>query len=352
MLGRELFPWRSVVAPWLFSRVLVDLAFVVAASSAFGSGLGLTAGFTGWDFGWYRLIAEVGYGTPPIPGVQSPWPFFPLFPAVMRAGGWLGIPSGLSAFLVNHLIFLIAIAGVHRLASRHLSDDAARLSVWALVLFPGSVSFSLGYPSAIFLAASVWAFLCLERGLDASAALLGVVATMVRPNGVITVAAMGLFILRFPAWASFRRAVLVALPSAVALGLWCWQLQRWTGDPFAFWTAKAAWDELTIVEFIRTHDHAGLVHVVMGVAVIGALVGGRKRLPFAWVAMVAAYLVPPALFAVVGVGRYASESFPVAMAAGDALERCSLKVRVCTLISSAIGQLAFSIMVVRSHFVP
>lgn len=351
-VGRRLFPWRDVVLPWLASRLVVDLAMLVGASSLFGPALPWSSGFTGWDFGWYRQIAEVGYGAPPVSGVQSTWPFFPLFPGVVRVGDWMGMPSGLTAFLVNHAVFLVALAGVHRLASRHLPASAARLSVWALVLFPGSVSFSLGYPSAIFLAASVWAFCCLEERHDLGAAALGVVVTMVRPNGLLVVAAMGLFVLRSPGLAELRRAVLIAMPSALAIGLWCLQVERWTGDPFAFWTSKGAWEELTIIELIRTHDHAGLVHVAMAVPAALVILFAWRRLPLAWPAMVAAYLVPPALLAVVGLGRYASESFPVAIAAGDVLDRCSAKVLGMVLAASTCGLASFSVMVVRYDFVP
>ncbi len=361
-IGGRLFPWRAVVLPWLTSRFIVDVSMLVGASSLFGKSRPLTEGFVGWDFGWYRHIAEIGYGPPPVPGVQSTWPFFPLFPGVVRVGDWLGMPSGLTAFIVNHIVFLVALGGLYRLASRHLPDSAARLSVWALVLFPGSVSFSLGYPSAIFLAASVWAFWFLEERRYVLAAALGVVVTMVRPNGILVVVAMGLVVLgslrstdsdpRDEWFTVLRRAALVGVPSLVAIGAWCWQLNRWTGDPFAFWTAKAAWDELTILEFISTRDHAGFVHVLMAVAAVAVLAFAWRRLPLAWLVMVAAYMVPPGLFAVVGLGRYANESFPIAIAAGDVLDRCAKPLRRVIFIVSATALASFTVMVVRYHFVP
>lgn len=352
MKGEPLFPWRAVLAPWLVSRLVVDVSVLVGASSLFGSPLPWSSGFTGWDFGWYRFIAEVGYGSPPVSGVQSPWPFFPLFPGILRVGDWLGVPAGLVAFVVNHLVFLVALVGVHRLASRHLRASAVRLALWALVLFPGSVSFSLGYPSAIFLAASVWAFVFLEERRDLAAAAVGVVATMVRPNGIIVVAAMGLYMLRTPDLKALLRAGRIAAPSGVAIGAWCWQLNRWTGDPFAFWTSKAAWDEMTILEFIRTHDHAAFVHLVMVAPVVVVLLLARKVLPVAWLAMTAAYLVPPGIFAVVGLGRYAGESFPMAFAAGEVLEKCSIRLRSMVFAASSLALASFTVMVVRYHFVP
>ncbi len=351
--AKQLFPLREVVLPWFVSRLFVDLALLIAASSLLGTSKSLTAGFTGWDFGWYRHIAEFGYGPPPVDGMQSAWPFFPLFPGILRIAGWFGIPYGLTAFVVNHVMFLLALAGLYRLASRHLSPNASRLSIWALALFPASVSFSLGYPSAIFLAGSVWAFCFLEERRDWAAALLGVVVTMVRPNGILVVVAMGLAVLRFPIHRHFqKRAILIGAPSLLAIGTWCWQLDRWTGDPFAFWTAKAAWDELTIIEFINTQDHVGLAHVSMALVVLGVLVLGWKRLPLAWVMLIAAYLVPPGLFAVVGLGRYANETFPIAIAAGDLLDRWPKMIRNAVFLTSTFALTAFSVMVVSYDFVP
>src|SRR5438876_883923 len=56
-----------------------------------------------------------------------------------------------------HLVCLVAVGGQLRLASRHGWGTVGVLSVWSLALFPASFVFSMTYPSAIFLAASVWA---------------------------------------------------------------------------------------------------------------------------------------------------------------------------------------------------
>src|SRR5581483_5160886 len=184
----RLFAWREVVLPWLVSRLISDALILVLALQR--ARPALYAGFAKWDGGWYTLIARNGYGGAPVHGHESPWPFFPFLPAVMRAGGALGVPEELVGVLVNHAAFLLALAGLYRLARRHVTDRGAVLAVWAVACFPGSFLFSMVYPSSIFLAASVWAFLLIEEGHDLGAGLVTIAAVMVRPNGFVVALAL------------------------------------------------------------------------------------------------------------------------------------------------------------------
>ena len=118
------------------------------------------------DGAWYVEIAKIGYGPKPAPGTESPWPFFPFLPGLMRVGGWLGPSEAFVGVAVNHLAFLLGLAGLYRIARRHVSPRASELGVWLIALFPASFLFSMIYPSAIFLAASVWAFCFVEERRD------------------------------------------------------------------------------------------------------------------------------------------------------------------------------------------
>jgi len=68
---------------------------------------------------------------------RPPWPFFPGFPAVVRAVREIGLPDRGTVVVLNQLIFLIALAGVWRIARRYTNARPARLAVWSLALFPG-----------------------------------------------------------------------------------------------------------------------------------------------------------------------------------------------------------------------
>ena len=140
---------RVAVLPWVVSRVLSVVVFMVAIDPPAGTSR-FTRFATAYDGGFYFFIAEHGYGSL---GVTQPrWAFFPGLPLVIRAVEVLGDPQ-VGLFVVNQLAFLVALAGVYVLARRHSSPRAALLAIWALAIFPAAFVFSLSYPSSLFLAA-------------------------------------------------------------------------------------------------------------------------------------------------------------------------------------------------------
>ena len=98
---------------------------------------------------------------------QTPWPFFPVLPAAMRVVSFAGISVPLAGILLNHRrVPRSASPALHRIARRHGSARSARLATWVAALSPLAFVFSMIYPSAIFFAASVWAFALVEEGHD------------------------------------------------------------------------------------------------------------------------------------------------------------------------------------------
>ena len=310
---RALFPWREVVVPWLVSRTLAaSLISVFAWTSSRSQPFG---GFAKWDGGWYTHISRFGYGPPPTEGVDSTWPFFPLLPGLMRGFEEIGLGDRLGIVALNQLLFLVALAGVWRLARRHVADRPAALAVWALALFPGAFVFSMIYPSSLFLAASVWAFVFAEERHDITAAVTVAAAALVRPNGIVVAIAL---VLVLRAW---RRIAAVCLPAVILVVTWCALCWHWTGDPFVFYTAKAAWPEVTIVELVRHWPRYAIPHAVLGIAALTAVWFRRRTLPIAHTAFAVLYLVPTLGLGIVGLGRYANECFPPYLAVGDILAR-------------------------------
>ncbi len=347
-------PFGPVVVPWLVSRVLATGALIVGGSASPDR---LTAAWlTSWDGAWYLRIAQFGYGPPPVsPSAQTPWPFFPLLPGVVRALDELGIPDRFAIVAVNHAVFLVALAGVWRLTRDRFGARAAAWATWALALFPVSIVFSMGYPSAVFLAASSWAFVWAGRGRFVLAGVIALAATAVRPNGVIVAAVLAAAVLladRPLAPAAWRRALLVAAPSALFVAGWCVLCWRWTDDPFVFWTAKSAWDELSVVEFVTGPENGAWPHIVTGSAAVVAVLWWWRRLPPAWLAFSALYLGPPLALGVIGLGRYANECFPVMAAAGGILERLPAALARTAVVVSAAGMVLFGVMVSRYRYLP
>jgi hypothetical protein len=345
---------RACWAAWLVSRIVTAVS-VVACISTLSPELHLRwRGFVMWDFGWYWRIAIGGYGPPPVDGVQSNWPFFPLFPGVLRAGDELGVDIRVWAVLVNHAVFVLALLGVHRVVTSRVGPRAGRYAVWAVACFPGAFIFSMGYPSAIFLAASVWAFALAAEGRDLGAGAAAAVAALVRPNGVLVAAALaaGALVRRGPGRHDLVRAAALAGPSVVAVAVWLGFLWHRTGDPLVFATAKEAWEELTVVEVLQHGVAWTAPHLGLGGLAIAAIVLGRRLVPWSWTAFGLAYLLPPLAVGVVGLARYSAECFVPFVAGAALLARWGRSVSVALLVLSTGGLAVYAVWVVRYLWVP
>jgi hypothetical protein len=344
--SEPLFPWRAVVAPWLVSRALAAVVIIASRSSPW-DGVRFE-GFFKWDGGFYLQIAGHGYGPEPVPGTLSNWPFFPLLPSLIRGIDEIGVPARAGIVALNQLLLLVALAGVWRLASRHAPSAAAALSVWALALFPASFLFSMVYPSALFLAASVWAFILVEDRVDLAATALAVVVAMTRPNGIVLAVALAVAV-----WSSPRRVALVVAPAFFAVGVWCLLCWHWTGDPFVFWTGKSAWVELDIVDVVRWEAKLSVIpHLALGLAALGVTLWKRRLLPPAWTVLTVLLLLPPLALGIVGMGRYAVECFPPFVAAGLVAAGWSPGWQRALFASGAAGMLLFGVAVVHFTLVP
>ena len=336
---------RVAVVPWALSRILAFVALAAAGSWPFDGPIRFASLTNRWDGNYYLDIARVGYG--PVDVEFPKWAFFPGLPSVIRVLDDLGLDEVLWINVVNQLALLVALAGVYRLAARRGSPAAASLAVWALALFPASFVFSMTYPSALFLAASVWAFVLVEERVDVAASALVVVATMIRPNGFVLALALVV------ALRSLRRIVVVCAPATFALVAWCWYCWDRTGDALVWMTTKSRWEELTIVDVLTGHEKLSLIpHLTLGAAALAVVVMQRRRLPASWLVFTALYLLPALVSGIVGLARYTNECFPSFVAAGQVLDRWPARLRVITLAGSASGLVLFAFVVGRYGLVP
>src|SRR4051794_15191877 len=88
--GRQLVPGRPVLLAWVASGVLPG--FVLMVRGARTPPHPDITRMVMWDGGWYQLIATHGYGAPPVAGVWSVWPFFPLYPVLVSGLHLVGSP--------------------------------------------------------------------------------------------------------------------------------------------------------------------------------------------------------------------------------------------------------------------
>lgn len=177
---------RAALLPWILARVIVVMSLAVAriaVTELGGASEAARSGLFSWDGGWYRSIAEVGYAGLPAESLR----FFPLFPLLGRALGWvlLDHPEVALVLLANGAA-LVAGALLHRLALFETGDaDLAARSAWYLALFPASLALVLAYAEAILLVAAIATFLALRTRRWWVVAVCGVVAGLTRPLGVL-----------------------------------------------------------------------------------------------------------------------------------------------------------------------
>ncbi|MBM3658513.1 MAG: hypothetical protein FJW95_03290 [Actinobacteria bacterium] len=349
---RRLFPWRAVVLPFVVSRLIADALILVMAVARPAATRGIAetplfAGFAKWDGAWYIGIARNGYAQSYVPGTESPWPFFPLLPAIIRVGHWFGPSEALVGVAVNHVAFLLGLAGLYRIARRHFDDRASTLAVWAIALFPASIMFSMVYPSAIIFAGSVWAFDFVEDRRDVAAAAAALAAVMVRPNGFLVAVALAFAV----GW-RLKRVLVVCGPSLVAFGAWClYNLQK-TDDALTFFKAKDGWPEITLVDFALRDRKIAIPHVLLALAAAAAVIVVWRKLPKAWLVLTGLFLVLPFFTGMVGLGRYAGETFPPFVAAGDILRRWPPWAVRTAFAASVVGMAVCTYWVIYLDYLP
>ena len=312
--ARSLFPLGAVVLPWLLSRV-ISLAVLLVAMHDPSRGSRFMQLSLHWDGAYYLDIARHGYG--PVTGVRYPkWPFFPGLPELIRL---LGETSTTTDDLRREpTCDFRRFAGLGIGWRPSHEDHVSGTDVWALALFPASFVFSMTYPSAIFLAASVWAFILVEDHIDVAAGVVAAGAAIVRPNGIVVAIAL-VFAVR-----SWRRAIIVAGPAVVVIAAWCWYCYDRTGDAFVFLTTKARWEEISAIGLFDGHAKLSVLpHGLLALGAIVVVVLQRKRIPGAWILLTALSLLPSLLTGMVGLARYTNECFPPFVAAGEILERWS-----------------------------
>jgi hypothetical protein len=324
----------AVVLAWVVSRALVAVVLWSVWSETTG------APFAAWDGGWYVDIARLGYGFVH-PDGKTPYPFFPLLPGILRAGLTLDLPPEVVGVVASHLAFLIALLGLYELTRARFGSAAASVAVWSLALFPGSTTFSMVYPEAIFLAATVWAFVALDRDRVPPAALLATVAALARPNGPATAVALAVAVAMDPA----RRRSLpwLALPCA-GVAAWIAALWSWTGDPLVFLRAKSAWAEVTALSVLSGRHALPTVDTASGAFAVLSIAVAWRRIPAAWIVLAVLWLLPPLVLGILGLPRYVATCFPVFVAVGYISQR----VRP-VLVGSALAVFAAGLAVLTAR---
>jgi len=187
---------------------------------------------------WYLHLARDGYG---VAGPSTA--FMPLYPALIRALSWGGLPPLLAAILLSNGAFLVALVALFGLVERDFGAEVARRAVWIQALLPASFYLLAPYTEALFLALSVGALLMARQGRWQWAGLMGGLLAATRTVGILILPALLIEFLaarrrgRGTPWLQVLWLGLVPVGLLLVMGLQAHS----TGDPLAFLHAQDGW---------------------------------------------------------------------------------------------------------------
>jgi hypothetical protein len=230
------------IACYLVSRLGVFL--VAKMATWLEPTLPVTTVLTGWDGGWFLQIAELGYpGTTASEGAGNRWAFFPALPGAIRVvAETTGLSYQVAGVLVAFLVGLAAAVAVWFIVRDLFGKEIANGTVALFCFYPPAFTLTMVYADGLLiaLAAACMALLLRQRWLLASLAAAAAGAT--RNVGVVVILMCLVAAVTYrptrPVRIVPRLSVLVA---PVGFLLWCWYQWDRTGEPFAFQSAQASW---------------------------------------------------------------------------------------------------------------
>ena len=146
-----------------------------------------------WDAGWYHNIAQRGYKF--TAGQRSNVAFFPVYPMLIRAAHavvhsrkdiwWL-----VCGIVVSNAALLGALVYLFRLTRLDFDEATARRAVLYLLIFPTTLFLSAVYSESVFLFFMIGSFYHARKREWWWAGLLGGIATLSRPPGIMIFAGL------------------------------------------------------------------------------------------------------------------------------------------------------------------
>jgi hypothetical protein len=262
------WPFQDVVLPFAVTRVLLVLAgfFALYTMPAAPNGdpwqaspHALVNAWASWDSRWYLQIAQQGYTLTPDADGQLPVAFWPTLPLLIRLGGLAlhrtdSESLALIGIAIANLALIAAVFYLVRLGREVVGNDSARRAGLYLLIFPSTLFLSAVYPHSLFLACAIASLFYARHAAWWVAGLLGAVATLTRPVGVLLIAPLVWECVSQagPATLSLRQRLrhrlarplpLLALaPVPLALLGWMAYLGVHFGTPLAFLDAQRAWN--------------------------------------------------------------------------------------------------------------
>ncbi|HEX9426173.1 MAG TPA: mannosyltransferase family protein [Candidatus Polarisedimenticolia bacterium] len=293
-----------------------------------------------WDSEWYLLIAEHGYhseeyflGRPVAYEAAATTGFFPLYPLLIRAGAACGLSFLAAGVLISNLALLAALWFLHELVRRDLGDPVAQASLWVLLAFPTSFFLSAVYAESLLLAGVLGSLWAARAGRPWLAGLLGAVATLARPTGILVLLPLADEAMNSPPPAKggrFSSGVSLLLPPAALGGfmLFCRasfgsyapfleRQERWRGALGGPWRAFARY-----LEAPHLHDaHHSTIDLICALLLVGSIPWLFRHLPRSYALYATAAILLPLGSTLWSFSRFAATIFPCHVLLGRLISR-------------------------------
>ncbi len=271
----------TVVGAWLTGRAVFVVGWLLARWTwgvwSDVRPLQLDQGLLAWDGSWYRDLVVNGYGA-----TAGAIRFFPGFPLMGRALGFLPGGPAAALVLIANLSFLPALALVRRFTEFLTGDPAvARRAVWLVALWPASFVSVMAYSEPPAMVLVLLTLIAVYRGRPAWAGAAALAAAVVRPTGVLLVVPLGLMAAR--RWARENRSSTVAGDAAA---MWLVSAAPLGAATFALWSSRSGygfWGPVSAQRPLRGGFHEPLSRVLaaLGDLLVTDRLGDGLHAPFA-----------------------------------------------------------------------
>jgi hypothetical protein len=295
--------------------------------------------FARYDSGWYHQIASQGYeykGTG-----RNNLAFFPAYPLLMRAGGWLLGGRQQDYYFAGILISWLAFAGamtlLYRLASIDLPRPAAIRAVVYCAMFPAAFFFGMVYSESLYLLTVVAATYAFRTARFLPAGAIGAVMTSTRVTAVMALPGLAAVAWTAAAGDIRKRRQAILAVAASGTGIAAYSAFNWmiSGNPLTWYQSITFWGyhpgsnpfamlaglmqalatrpyQYLSAERMAPYDTLNAAAAMLALA-LTPLIWKRFNAGYALIVL-AALLLPLSSGQFEGLARYTSVQFPVALA--------------------------------------
>lgn len=326
-VSKMVFVWMIIIIIFAFIgwnrfTVLPDTAYSwIDARHLHTPSFSLLALPARWDSEWYLSIARTGYAYTDSQTLSN-IVFFPVYPFLSRAMGWIVGQSVLGAWLVSLLSLWVGALMLWKLVNefhRKLDPDEV---VWFTLCFPTAIFFLGIYTESLFFALSVSSIYFMRKKQWGIASALGAVASLTRLTGVLLLLPMMLEI--YEEWKKTKRFSFTWLTGLLmplaTLSFFAYHKMMY-GSWMVFFDLQKTWGRGFALNkshlYVATHPgliNLGLDILFVGVGIMAIVIIARSiRVSYA-VYTLAGILVPLSSGTLMSIGRYELVLFPIAMA--------------------------------------